>query len=197
VRLVRLFDDLLEASRLRLGTTSLRVERVDLRRLVVEVTESVRPQATGKRQCLAAHMPDDPAWMEGDPVRLQQVVSNLLVNGIRYTGAGGCVSVYLGHGQRTAVLTVSDTGRGISADALPRIFEPFTRGEGAPEQGLGVGLTIARQLVELHGGTISASSEGPGQGSQFVVTLPMQWSTHRRPSTAAAPAAAAPARWVS
>jgi two-component system CheB/CheR fusion protein len=135
--------------------------------------------------------------MDGDAVRLQQIVSNLIVNGISYTNAGGYVSVHLAHGHGAAVLTVSDTGRGISADALPRIFEPFTRGEGAPEQGLGVGLTIARQLVELHGGTISASSEGPGQGSQFVVTLPMQWSTHRRPSTAAAPAAAAPARWVS
>jgi signal transduction histidine kinase len=172
VRLTRLFDDLLEASCLRLGKTSLRVERVDLRRLVVDVAESIRPQLTEKHQRLVTHVPVNAVWMDGDPVRLEQVVSNLIVNGIRYTGRGGRVSVDLAHRPGDAVLTVGDTGRGISADVLPHIFEPFMRGEGAAEQGLGLGLTIARQLVELHGGTICATSAGPNHGSEFVVTFP-------------------------
>jgi len=180
VRLARLFDDLLEASRLRLGRTTLHVEPVDLRGLVEEVVESVRPQVAEKHQRLVTRLPDDSVWMEGDPVRLQQVVSNLLINGIRYTGPGGRVSVDLVHDPRDAVLRVSDTGRGISADILPHIFEPFMRGDDAPEEGLGVGLTIARQFVELHGGTIYASSGGPGNGSEFVVTVPVLQSGLRR-----------------
>ena len=179
-RLARLFDDLLEASRLRLGRTTLHVEPVDLRGLVEEVVESVRPQVAEKHQRLVTRLPDDSVWMEGDPVRLQQVVSNLLINGIRYTGPGGRVSVDLVHDPRDAVLRVSDTGRGISADILPHIFEPFMRGDDAPEEGLGVGLTIARQFVELHGGTIYASSGGPGNGSEFVVTVPVLQSGLRR-----------------
>jgi signal transduction histidine kinase len=174
VRLARLFDDLLETSRPRLGKMKLRVEQVDLRRLVEEVTDSVRPQVAEKQQRLATHLPENPVWMEGDSGRLQQVVSNLLVNGIRYTGPGGRVSVDLAHGLRDAVLTVSDTGRGISADVLPHIFEPFTRGDDTSGDGLGVGLAIARQFVELHGGTIRASSAGPNNGSKFIVRLPAQ-----------------------
>jgi signal transduction histidine kinase len=186
VRLARLFDDLFEASRLRLGKTTLRVARIDLRCLVEEVVESIGLQAAGKRQRLAIRLPEHPVWMQGDASRLQQVVSNLLVNGIRYTGPGGCVSVDLAHDDKGAVLTISDTGRGISADALPHIFEPFTRGDDAPEEGLGVGLAIARQLVELHGGTIGASSAGPGNGSEFVVTLPAWPARHLRARDAAA-----------
>jgi signal transduction histidine kinase len=111
VRLARLFDDLLEAGRLSLGKTSLRVERVDLRRLVVEMAESIRPQLTEKDQRLVTHVPEKPVWMDGDPERLEQVLSNLLVNGTRYTGPGGRVSVDLAHRPADAVLTVGDTGR--------------------------------------------------------------------------------------
>jgi signal transduction histidine kinase len=143
------------------------------------VAESVRPQMAEKRQRLAAKFPEDPVWIEGDPMRLQQVVSNLLLNGIRYTHPGGRLSVDLALRPGCAVLTVSDTGRGISAEVLPHIFEPFMRGEDAPEEGLGVGLAIARQFVELHGGTIFASSAGPGNGSEFVVSLPARPSRHR------------------
>jgi signal transduction histidine kinase len=198
VRLARLFDDLLQASRLRLGPNSLRVEQVDLRSLVVEMAESIRPQLTEKQQRLITHVPEHPVWMDGDPVRLQQVVSNLLVNGTRYTGLGGRVSVDLTHRPGDAVLTVGDTGRGISPDVLPHIFEPFMRGDGAPEHSLGLGLTIARQLVELHGGTICASSAGPGHGSQFVVTLPARASRHRMARVGELVAATAIiTRWIS
>jgi signal transduction histidine kinase len=176
VRLARLFDDLLEAGRPCLGRSSLRVERVDLRRLVVDMAESIRPQLTEKHQHLVTHVPEKPVWMDGDPVRLEQVVSNLLVNGTRYTEPGGRVSVDLAHRPGDAVLTVGDTGRGISADVLPHIFEPFVRAEDAPEPGLGLGLAIARQLVELHGGTICATSAGPNHGSEFVVTFPAESS---------------------
>jgi signal transduction histidine kinase len=180
VRLDRLLDDLVEASHLRPGRTSLHVEQIDLRRLVEEIVEGVRPHVTQKHQQLATRWPPDPVWLNGDPARLQQVVSNLLVNGIKYTGPNGRVAVDLARGPGAAVLTVSDTGRGIGADALPHIFEPFIRGDDAPGEGLGVGLAIARQFVELHGGTICASSAGPGQGSEFVVTLPAQRARHHR-----------------
>jgi signal transduction histidine kinase len=178
VRLSRLFDDLLEASRAHLGKTALRVEQLDLRGLVEEVSESVRPQVAEKHQRLVTHLPDKAVWIEGDPMRLQQVVSNLLVNGVKYTDPGGRVSIALALRPEDVVLTVCDTGRGISAEVLPHIFEPFTRGDGASEEGLGVGLAIARQLVELHGRTICASSAGNGAGSEFVVTLPARPSRY-------------------
>src|SRR5262249_23904523 len=167
-----LFDDLLEESRLQLGRTTLRVEKVDFRSVVAEITDSIRPQAVAKYQDLVTLLPENPVWIDGDPVRLQQVVSNLLVNAIRYTDRGGQVSVHLSYSPGGAVLTVSDNGRGIRPDVLPHIFEPFMRGDDGSEQGLGIGLAIARQLVELHGGTIYASSTGLGNGSEFVVALP-------------------------
>jgi signal transduction histidine kinase len=185
VRLSRLFEDLLEASRLRLAMTSLRLEQLDLRRLVEEVAEAMRPQVAEKHQRLDTHVPADPVWVEADSTRLHQVVSNLLVNGVRYTEPGGRLWVKLTRGSTEAVLTVSDTGQGIRADLLPRVFDPFMKGDVAPEHRLGVGLAIARQLVELHGGTIRASSAGPGNGSEFVVTLPIRGARHREGSTGA------------
>jgi len=111
-------------------------------------------------------------WVDADSARLQQVLSNLLVNGVRYTDPGGRLWLDVAKGPTDAVLTVGDTGRGIHADLLPHVFEPYTTGGVGSEHGLGVGLAIAQQLVELHGGTIRVSSEGPGRGSEFVVTLP-------------------------
>ena len=171
VCLDRLFDDLLEAGQLHLGRMTLALEQIDLRRLVEDVVESVRPRAIVKCQTLEVYLPAETVWMEADPVRLQQVVSNLLVNGIKYTQPGGRVSIDLARRFGDAVLTVRDTGRGITADLLPHVFEPFIRAADAPDAGLGVGLAIARQIVELHGGTIGASSAGAGNGSEFVVTL--------------------------
>jgi signal transduction histidine kinase len=176
VQLARLFDDLLDASRLRLGRTMLRVEPVDICRLVEEVVEAVRPRMIEKHLQLATHLPAEPVWLDGDPARLHQVMSNLLVNGINYTDLNGRVAIDLAHGPHAVVLTVSDTGCGIGADVLPHVFEPYIRAKDAPGEGLGIGLAIARQLVELHGGTIGAFSAGPGRGSEFVVTLPAQKS---------------------
>jgi signal transduction histidine kinase len=180
VRLAALLDDLLEASRLRLGKTILQVEELDLRRLVAEAAESVELQVAEKHQRLETHLPSESVWVEADSARLQQVVSNLLVNGVQYTDPGGRLWVDLTRGAEDAVLTVGDTGRGITADFLPHIFEPFVRSDASSEPGLGIGLAIARQLVELHGGTIRASSAGPGNGSEFVVTLPAHRLERRR-----------------
>ena len=172
MRLARLFDDLLDASRLRLGRTNLHIERLDLRGVVEEVAEAVRPQVAEKHQRFDTHLPEDPVWVEADSARLQQVVSNLLVNGVRYTDPGGRLWLDVAKGPTDAVLTVGDTRRGIPANLLPHVFEPYRTGDVSSEHGLGVGLAIALQLVTLHGGTVRASSAGPGSGSEFVVTLP-------------------------
>lgn len=171
-QLARLFDDLLEASRLHMAGTSLHLDVIDLRALAQEVVESIRPQTLDKHLRLATSWPDCPVWLQGDSARLQQVLSNLLVNAVKYTGDGGRVSIALSHVRGQATLTVSDTGLGIRGELLQQIFDPFTRGVTGSEEGLGVGLAVARKLVELHGGTIGAFSEGPGSGSAFVVTLP-------------------------
>jgi signal transduction histidine kinase len=177
-RLTRLVEDLLDAGRLHVGQTRLRFTSLDLRQIVNEVAESFRPQAEAKRQHLATRVPPDPIWVEADDIRLQQIISNLLGNSIRYTDAGGRVSVVLLRTPRNAIVIVKDTGRGIDADFLPHIFEPYVRDETATEAGVGVGLAIARQLVHLHGGTINAFSDGSGTGSEFVVTLPIPSGHH-------------------
>ena len=170
-RLSRFIDNLLEASRLRYGTTTLRVERVDVRGLVDERVEAVRSKASIKRQRLETRLPPEPLWVDADATRLQEVVSNLLVNAVAYTGEGGSVSVTVMHGSGEVVVAVRDTGRGIPADLLPYVFEMFAKGQDAPNH-MGLGLAIAKHLVELHGGTIRAASRGPGHGSKFVVRLP-------------------------
>jgi signal transduction histidine kinase len=177
-RLNRFIDDLLDASRRRSGTTILHIDRVDVRGLVEELVQALGPQATAKRQRLETRLPSEPAWIDGDATRLQEVVSNLLANAVSYTGEGGLVSVTVIRGAGEVVVAVRDTGCGIPADQLPRLFEMFSRGRGAPNHA-GLGLAIARDLVELHGGSIRAASRGPGRGSKFVVRLPE--TAHRSP----------------
>jgi signal transduction histidine kinase len=171
-RLSRFVDDLLEASRLRCGTTTLHVERVEVCGLVEDLVEAVRPQATTKRQRLDTRVYPDPVWIDGDATRLQEVVSNLLVNAVSYTGEGGSVSVTVTRGSGEVVVAVRDTGRGIAANLLPDLFDMFTKGSHDAPNHTGLGLAIAKQLVELHGGSIRAASRGPGHGSKFVVRLP-------------------------
>jgi signal transduction histidine kinase len=169
--LARLVDDLLEANvRRRLAVTALRKQPLDLCSLVEETTEAVRLQASKKLQQLDTMLPPSPVWVEADPVRLQQVLSNLLVNAVTYTDSGGRVWVNLTCGGGEAVLSVRDTGRGIAPDFLPRVFDTFAKGDDSLGQGLG--LAVSRRLVELHGGTIRASSPGPGAGSEFIVSIP-------------------------
>jgi CheY-like chemotaxis protein len=140
-------------------------------------------------------LPPAPVYVEADPMRLEQIVVNVLNNAAKYTPPEGRISVTAYEDGGHAVLRVLDTGMGISAEMLPRIFEPFTQGDQSlahTSGGLGVGLTLVRRLVELHGGRVWAESEGPGLGSTFTIRLPLSLTPVR---PAAAAAASAPARW--
>jgi signal transduction histidine kinase/ActR/RegA family two-component response regulator len=170
----RLIEDLLEVSRIVTGKLRIQVRPVDLAAVVDAATEVVQPAAQAKRIGLSVSIGVRPAMTSGDPDRLQQVVWNVLSNAVKFTPPGGTVSVKLesAHGYR---LTIRDSGQGIEPRFLPHIFEPFRQADGSASRehgGLGLGLAIARQLVELHGGTIQAQSDGRGQGAAFEIHLP-------------------------
>jgi two-component system CheB/CheR fusion protein len=194
----RLLDDLLEVSRVTRGMVTLRVEPVDLAEVVNSAVHSLEDYVTEKGHRLSVDLPFTPVPVVGDPTRLHQVVSNLMSNSVKFTEPGGEIHVSLRQSGDTAELRVRDTGAGMPARLLPRVFELFTQedqGLARAKGGLGVGLTIVRNLVEMHGGAIEALSEGPGRGSEFVVRLPVA-PEGRRPERAGvpgAPAAAAPA----
>ena len=174
--LTRLLDDLLDVARITRGRVDLRPERLDLRVAVDLAVEAQRHRVDAKGQTLDVRMASEPVPVSGDPARLQQVVGNLLSNACKYTPAGGRIRLALGIDGGEAVLRVEDDGVGIPADRLDAIFDPFTQlepGLARTEGGLGIGLTLVRQLVELHGGTVRASSAGPGRGAEFVVRLPV------------------------
>jgi signal transduction histidine kinase/CheY-like chemotaxis protein/CHASE3 domain sensor protein len=170
----RLVDDLLDLSRITHGRIDLRRSRIDAREAVERAVETVRPRAEAKDVRIRLVLGDAALAVEADPARLEQVVSNLLHNAVKYTPPGGRVDV---RGERRGgeiELRVRDTGAGIAPELLPRLFQPFTQGartDGA-EQGLGLGLALVRRLVELHGGAVEARSDGPGRGSVFVVRFP-------------------------
>jgi len=172
----RVLGDLLDLARLDHGKISLRPEALDLRRVAAGAAEAARPAALEKRQQLELLLIDGPVAVHGDPVRLEQVVVNLLGNAMKYTQAGGRIWLKLTTEGNEAVLRVEDTGIGMSAEILPRIFDLFAQEEGAralAPGGLGLGLPLVRQLVELHGGTVQARSDGKGKGSVFTVRLPL------------------------
>ncbi|KFE68323.1 Chemotaxis protein methyltransferase CheR [Hyalangium minutum] len=178
--LARLVDDLLDVSRITRGKVQLRRERMDLRTVLQQVFTLIRPVSEGRELRLETSLPDFPLWLQADATRLEQVFMNLLDNATKYTDAGGAVSVQASQegvdGSARAVVRIQDTGIGIPANKLPAIFELFSQVDESLERtrgGLGIGLTLVRNLVELHGGTISASSPGVGRGSEFVVKLPL------------------------
>jgi CheY-like chemotaxis protein len=174
--LARLLDDLLDVSRLTRGKIELRKETVTLQTIVAAALETTRGFVDSRRHVESVSLPSEPLSFEADPARITQVVSNLLDNAVRFTPRDGKISV-TGYGQRgEVVLRVRDTGIGIAPEVLPRVFDLFVRADrsqAGSEEGLGVGLALARTLVELHGGTITAQSEGPGRGSEFVLRLPV------------------------
>lgn len=173
--LQRLTDDLLEASRVESGKVHLQPQLLDLRQLAAEATDSLQAAALAKGLRLQALLPDGPVLVQADPQRLQQVILNLLGNALKYTLAGGTVWVKTVLEDREAVLRVEDTGIGIAPEMLHRIFELFTQdveAERLVPGGLGVGLALVRNFVELHGGTVQARSNGRGRGSEFTVRLP-------------------------
>ncbi len=170
-RLSRLVEDLLDTSRLDLGMVRLYKTRTDLCRLIEEMAETVRPQTDGKHLLLQVDLPTHPVWVEADETRVCQVLSNLLLNASEHTPASGRITIALQHLHAQAVLTVRDTGRGIAAAMLPYVFEPFQRGHSVERTGLGLGLAIARQLVELHNGSIGVTSSSAA-GTEFTVSFP-------------------------
>jgi signal transduction histidine kinase len=172
----RLIDDLFDASRVHTGKLRLQRKRVDMTGILDEAIAICRPAMDVRLQHFGILVPACVLEVDGDPVRLVQVVSNLLDNASKYTPNGGeiAVSVVVSHG--TLVLNVADTGIGISADSLSKVFEPFVQdphATGFNGFGMGIGLTVVRELVEAHGGTVVALSRGNDRGSQFVVTLPL------------------------
>jgi CheY-like chemotaxis protein len=194
----RLVDDLLDIARITRGSVELRRERLAWNAVMRQAVAAVRPLIDSHGHALEVRELDADVGLHGDPARLQQVFSNLLINAAKYTPRGGRITFSAEHEGGQLVVRVRDTGIGISAEMLPRIFEMFTQVDGArvhSEGGLGLGLALAQSLVRLHGGTIEALSGGPGQGSEFVVRLPCDESPcAEAPSPRAPPASAPPAR---
>jgi PAS domain S-box-containing protein len=187
-QLVRLVDDLLDLSRITHNRIELRKERVELASVIHQAVEASRPLAESAGHDMKVTLPSNPIYVHGDPVRLMQIFGNLLNNSCKYTPPGGRISVSARQEGSDAVVTVADTGTGIPPDKLSSIFEMFTQIDGSMERsqgGLGIGLTLAKRLVQMHGGSIEAHSAGEGRGSEFVVRLPVMIE---RPDAAPPPA---------
>jgi signal transduction histidine kinase len=168
----RMVDDLLDAARLSSGQVSLIPVRLDIRDVMMDVVADTEPLAGKRGQRLDVECGSTPLWVIGDRQRLYQVFSNLLRNAIKFTDRGGRVTFSaVSHDARIAI-RVRDTGRGIEWQALSRIFDIFTQVQPSGLGGVGIGLSVARDIVNLHQGRIEACSEGLGKGSEFVVTLP-------------------------
>jgi PAS domain S-box-containing protein len=182
--MVRLVDDLLDVSRIMRGKIELRKERVELAAVIASAVETAQPIVDAQGQELVVAVPPEPLWLVADPTRLAQVVANLLQNAAKFSERAGRIWLTVerdggeggGRPAPSAVVHVRDEGSGIRADLLPHVFDLFVQGDRSLERrqgGLGIGLTVVRQLVEMHGGAVTASSAGPGQGSEFVVRLPV------------------------
>ncbi len=200
--LVGMVDDLLDVSRISQGKIVLKTKRLDLVELVSQTVEAQRPLLAQRGHRLAVNLPTSPVYLEGDETRLGQVVTNLLTNAARYTPAGG--QVWLSLSQPADLLTspkvmlqVRDTGIGLAAEHLSAIFDLFVQVDNSPARsqgGLGLGLTLVRRLVELHGGEVGASSAGPGKGSTFTVHLPVLAAEPTQRSTPAQASAGSQAK---
>lgn len=170
-----LLDDLLDVSRITRGQLSLRKEQVELARVLDSAIEAARPLIEARGHTLSLDVSASPVRIEGDALRLSQVVTNLLTNAAKYTDKGGRIELSARGEQGQLLLSVRDSGIGIEAEMLPRVFEMFSQSKSALDRaqgGLGIGLALVKGVVELHGGTIEARSAGSGRGSEFLVTLP-------------------------
>jgi two-component system, chemotaxis family, CheB/CheR fusion protein len=183
-QMVRLVDDLLDVNRISRGKIELRRGRTDLASVVHHAVDAARSLYKSMDHDLTVTLPPKPIYLNADPTRLTQVVGNLLNNACKFTDNGGRISLTVERQAEEAVIRVRDTGIGLAADQLSRIFDMFTQVDTSLERsvsGLGIGLTLVKSLVELHGGTVEVSSAGPGQGSEFVVRLPITAATHEAP----------------
>ncbi|WP_309625084.1 PAS domain-containing protein, partial [Methylibium sp.] len=175
-QMVRLVDDLLDVSRVSRGRMELRKERIELASAVNHAVEASRPLCETMNHRLELELPPRPIWVDADPTRLAQVVGNLLNNACKFTERGGCIRLSVEQDGKQAVIRVRDNGVGIAADELVRVFDLFVQVDtslGRSVSGLGIGLTLVKSLVEVHGGSVHVLSAGIGQGSEFVVNLPM------------------------
>jgi CheY-like chemotaxis protein len=175
-QMIRLIDDLLDVSRVSRGKLELRKQRLDLAGVVEAALEGVRPFVESRHHQLSVQLPDKPVALEGDPGRLMQVIGNLVHNAAKYTGGNGHIWITAGREDAEAVVSVRDDGPGIPREMLSDIFEMFAQVDQTLDRahgGLGIGLTLVKTLIELHGGTVEARSEGPGRGSEFIVRLPV------------------------
>jgi two-component system CheB/CheR fusion protein len=173
--LTRLVDDLLDVSRITRGKIQLQQEVLDLAVVVNHAVETVRPLTEAQRHHLGVSLPSEPVLLRGDATRLEQVLCNLLTNAAKYTEPGGHIDLTVARDGTSIVLRVRDTGIGIAAELLPRIFDLFIQDDRSlarSQGGLGIGLTLVRKLVEMMGGTVTAQSAGCGKGSEFIVRLP-------------------------
>ncbi|WP_169979977.1 ATP-binding protein [Tautonia rosea] len=171
--MTRLMDDMLDVARVTRGDLEIRRSRIALAEVVSSAVASTRSIVDESRHRLTVSLPDDPMTIEADPTRLEQVIVNLITNAAKYTDPGGLIEV-LGHcDPRQAVIQIRDNGHGIDPEFLPHLFDLFAQAPEHNGRGLGIGLALVRNLIERHGGTISAQSDGIGQGSTFTIRLPL------------------------
>jgi PAS domain S-box-containing protein len=195
MHLKRMVDDLLDVSRMALNRIELRRTTVDLAEVARRAVESVRPILVERRHELTVSADPEPIAMSADPIRLEQAIAALLSNAAKFTDPGGRIAMTIGRVGDQAVVRVRDSGIGLSPEMLVRAFEMFAQGDQGLARtpgGLGIGLTLARNLVRLHGGTVEAASEGPGHGSEFIVRLPIIPTPSDATPTASAPTAFSP-----
>jgi signal transduction histidine kinase len=188
--LARLVDDLLDVSRITRGRIELKKEPTDLAALVATAADGLQGVLEQSAHRLSIALPESPVVLDVDPVRVEQVLTNLLANAARFTPRGGSIDLTVEREGGEAVIRVRDNGIGIRAEMVPRIFELFAQADRLPgevAQGLGIGLTLVQRLVELHGGRAVARSGGRGQGSEFEVRLPLSLATLASASPAAVP----------
>src|SRR6185503_12553410 len=188
--LPRLVDDLLDVSRITRGRIELKKEPTDLAALVAAAADGLQGVLEQSAHSLSIALPESPVVLDVDPVRVEQVLTNLLANAARFTPRGGSIDLTVERERGEAVIRVRDNGIGIRAEMVPRIFELFAQADRLPGEvahGLGIGLTLVQRLVELHGGRVVARSGGRGQGSEFEVRLPLSLATLASASPAAVP----------
>jgi len=191
--LARLLDDLLDVSRITRGRIELRLQTLSIADAVTSALEATRPLVDERHQTVSVTLPPVPLNVQADPARLEQIIVNVLNNASRYTAPGGRISVIAAEEGSEAVLRIRDTGIGIAADVLPRIFDLFVQGDQSlahTSGGLGIGLTLVHRLVALHRGRVSAHSEGLGRGSEFTIALPLS----PQPAAGGTPVASLPER---
>ncbi len=175
-QMARLLDDLLDASRIDQGKISLTLEPVELGGLLTQSIDGMRSVTDSRAQRVLLSLPPQQTWLDADPVRITQIIENLLTNAAKFTDTEGTIRVTLTAADATVCLSVADNGQGIDTELLPKVFDLFTQGARSLDRsqgGLGIGLSLVRNLAELHGGEVTAHSAGPGCGSEFIVTLPL------------------------